>query len=258
MSSSFRMGRALSLGASTMFRNLVPFAVLGAVVYAPLMVYRIKTYDHLQTLIADPSSDATLKALEILAITFAMGWGLRMVLSASVTYGVVQRIRGQPAGLVTSLVKGVGRVPHTLAISIIVFILTVLPTVMLLFLSTFLAALWAPCGIIIYCMYYVAVPASVCERTGVGGSLLRSRDLTSGHKSALFGLVAIIFLIDLFASKIVTKLFESSGGHTAVYVGLGVDIVIGILGACVASACYCLLRNEKEGTSADDLASVFD
>lgn len=257
MSSSFRMGRALSLGASTMARNLVPFAVLGAVVYAPLIAYRLYSYDHLQQLIEDPSSEATLKALEIIMITFAMGWGLRMLLSASVTYGVVQNIRGQPAGLITSLVKGVTRVPHTLAISIIVFILTVAPTVMLLFLSTFLSALWAPCGIIIYCMYYVAVPASVCERTGVGGSLLRSRDLTSGHKSALFGLVAIVFLIDLFASKLVTKLFAGTG-HTVIYVGLGVDIVIGILGACIASACYCLLRNEKEGTSADDLASVFE
>jgi hypothetical protein len=257
MNESFSMGRALSLGASTMLRNLVPFAVLAALIYAPLILYRVKTYDEWVVLVDTAGDTAAFKALQIFIIQVTMGWGLRMLLSSSVTYGVVQKIRGQPAGIVDSVIKGGSRLPHTIVISLLVFALSALPGFLLMFVSTFLALCWVPCGVILYCMYYVAVPASVCERTGIVPSLNRSRDLTVGRKGGLFGLVAIFVVIEIFSDKIVQKLFSSSG-KTVLYVELGVDICIGILGACVAASSYYLLRNEKEGTTADDLASVFD
>jgi len=180
-----------------------------------------------------------------------------MILSSAVTYGVVQQIRGQHAGAATSVVKGVGRLPYTITISVLVFALAVLPGFLMMFLSTFLALVWVPCGVILYLMYYVAVPASVCERTSIVPSLNRSKDLTVGRKGGLFGILMLFAVIEIFSDKIIQKLCSTSG-KSALYVELGFDIALGILGACVAASAYYLLRNEKEGTTADDLASVFD
>jgi hypothetical protein len=42
------------------------------------------------------------------------------------------------------------------------------------------------------------------------------------------------------------------------YMNLGQQMVLGSLGAVMSSVAYYFLRAEKEGTSADELAAVFD
>jgi hypothetical protein len=43
-----------------------------------------------------------------------------------------------------------------------------------------------------------------------------------------------------------------------VYVDLGRAVIVGSLGAVMAAVAYYYLRGEKEGTSAQDLAKVFE
>jgi hypothetical protein len=44
----------------------------------------------------------------------------------------------------------------------------------------------------------------------------------------------------------------------AIYVQLALNVIIGSLGGVMQAVAYYYLRNEKEGTSADELARVFD
>src|SRR5262249_10224520 len=49
-------------------------------------------------------------------------------------------------------------------------------------------------GLILYAMWFVAVPACVIERLGPWTSLRRSRQLTTGHRSKLFGLALLLII----------------------------------------------------------------
>ena len=48
------------------------------------------------------------------------------------------------------------------------------------------------------------------------------------------------------------------GLKTYLYANFVVDLLLGTLGGVVAAVTYYLLRAEKEGTSADELAAVFE
>lgn len=100
------------------------------------------------------------------------------------------------------------------------------------------------------------MPASVCEKPGLAGALGRSKDLTAGHKGGVFGLLILLGIMDWAAGKVLDQMFDTDL-RMRLWAGMGVDLLFGILGACVCAASYYLLRSEKEGTSADDLAAVF-
>ena len=44
----------------------------------------------------------------------------------------------------------------------------------------------------------------------------------------------------------------------SLYIGLGIQVILGSLGAVISAVAYYYLRNEKEGTSASELAAVFE
>jgi len=256
MNESFSVGRALSLGFSTMVRNLIPFLILAAIVYIPLILYTL----HFITVFTHWEGDTIslgYKLIEMGLIMLILTWALKTLLGASVTYGVVMQVRGQPAGLGSSVSKGISRLLPCLMIGFLIGLICFGPLVMLAFVSPILALVWIPFAVILYCMYYIAVPASVCEKPGIGGALLRSRDLTTGHKGGIFGLILLLALLDYGLGKVFDSMFETDI-TMRLYVGLGADVVLGVLGACVCASTYYLLRSEKEGTSAEDLASVFE
>ena len=45
---------------------------------------------------------------------------------------------------------------------------------------------------------------------------------------------------------------------TSMYINLGIQVILGTLAAVVAAVAYYALRAEKEGTSANELAAVFE
>ena len=256
MNESFSVGRALSLGFSTMFRNIIPFLILSAVVYLPLILYSLHMRDTFLAFDGD-SQELAYKMIEMGLIVIVMNWVLKTMMSASVTYGVVMQVRGQPAGIGASVTKGITRLIPCLLISLLIGLMTIAPAVLLAFVSPFLALIWIPFGVILYCMYFIAVPASVCEKPGIGGALLRSRDLTAGHKGNIFGMLLLLGIADYVLGKILDEVFMTDV-NMRLYVGFGLDVLLGLLAATVCASTYYLLRSEKEGTSADDLASVFD
>ena len=120
-------------------------------------------------------------------------------------------------------------------------------------------------GVMLLLRWSVAVPALVVERSGVLGSLGRSRDLTQGHRWAILGFLLVLALID----AVVFGAFAFGGGMLAVSLqGVGIAVALPIVtlvvnamlsafnGAATA-ALYFELRRAGEGGLAVETAAAF-
>jgi hypothetical protein len=131
-------------------------------------------------------------------------------------------------------------------------------------------ALFVP-AIIVGIIYIVAMPIAVQERRGVRGALHEAARLSKGHRVALFvigvGYVAITiagYLGALLTVAVTSVLFGVVGLHGDTAGTIVISVVLGIVGAALVAlfsvllaATYVGLRDEKQGGSAEQLASVF-
>jgi hypothetical protein len=243
MNEQFGVGSVLSTAFRVYFRNIIAFTLITALLYIPVILFT--------TWFLSRSADS----FDMASLAkFGLGMaGLNMVLnsfvSATLTYGVVKELQGQRASIGQCIVVGFKRMLPVFGVAIVSalaliggFILLVIP------------------GFIVMCMLYVATPASVIEAPGVFGALRRSRDLTAGHKGSIFGLVFLLGLIGWGVNKIheVAMPVTLANFKSYMYINTGIQIVLAALGACVAAVAYYALRAEKEGTSANELAAVFE
>ena len=104
--------------------------------------------------------------------------------------------------------------------------------------------------------YYVAPQAAVIDRTGMIESLGRSRDLTKGHRLALVALLLALFAVAVGARFAIGRIAWNL--DALIYVDLAAMVIIGSIIATMPSVAYYYLRAEKEGSSAEELAIVFD
>jgi hypothetical protein len=231
------------MGFRVYFRNIIAFTLITALLYVPIILF---TTWYLSRPI-DTFNVASL-AKFTLAMS-AMNMVLSSFVSATLTYGVIKELQGQRASIGACIVVGFKRMFPVLGVAIVSalaimggFILLIIP------------------GFIVLCMLYVATPASVIEAPGVFGALRRSRELTNGHKGSIFGLVFLLGLMSWGVNKIhdaaSTPTYETLKSY--MYINTAIQIVFAALGACIAAVAYYALRAEKEGTSANELAAVFE
>jgi hypothetical protein len=113
-------------------------------------------------------------------------------------------------------------------------------------------------AIVIFVIWYVAVPACVIERRDAIESLSRSQELTRGHRWAIFGLLLIVAI----ASGIGSYLLESVamlvlGSTIAAIVSALWSVLTSAYGAVALTVVYHDLRVEKEGVDAEQIAEMF-
>lgn len=241
---TFSVGEVLKRSFGIWLKNLVPFTLLTLLVYSPLFIYTFIFF----------SSDS-ITASSILTyglVTLAGGLTLSQVAAGAVTYGVIQQLRGQHAGIGKCISVGISRLIPVILVGLLV----------LLCIAGGLLLLIVP-GVILACMLYVAVPAAVVERPGVFGALKRSADLTKGYKGSIFGLLFIIGIIENVISKVVESAFATdfkTMDDVKVYfiVLLVVAVALGALRAVTNAVAYHDLRLTKEGVDVNQLAAVFD
>jgi hypothetical protein len=249
MQQRFGIGSVLSTGFRIWFKNLIPFLLITLVVYIPLIVWGVSVAN------TDGSQFATFNLWNDGLIVV-----LNVLASAAITYGVVMELQGQHASVGACFATGMARFFPVLLVAILQTICIVLG----------LIALIVP-GIIVMCMLYVAPVSSVLERPGVIGALRRSRELTRGHKMEIFGLVLLLGGINAALGELVVQLVVGSGSADSavaefsgsartrfMYVSLALNVITGSLAAVMSAVSYYFLRAEKEGTSAEELARVFD
>ena len=250
MNTTFSVGTVLSTGFRVWLRNLVPFLLITAVFYAPPWIWAW----HVMQIEPTLENFKDVKSVTVVASYLTMP--INVFVAATLTYGVVMDLYGQRATVTACMTTGLNRFFPALAVAVLSVVCIGVASVTVIG------------GIIVFCMLYVATPVAVLERAGILGALSRSSALTRGHRWGILGLFLILFLLNVgilyllhatvldSTSKTVAAAFANL--RSRVYLDYAREVVVGSLGAVMASVSYYLLRAEKEGTSAAELAAIFD
>jgi hypothetical protein len=240
---SFDVGECLGLGFSVWAKNLPAFATIAAVVLSPLLLYQLLIGS--RTIEAeDPAAQATATQAAVLLLG---GWVLSTIATGAMTYGVVQQLRGQPAGLGACVTVGLSRLPAVMLVGLLVGLCILIGFVLLI----------VP-GLVVMCMLWVSVPVAVIEKPGVSASLSRSSALTRGSRWSIFVILLLIGILQGVAGFLIqTTLLDTGTVYVLVSFLVG-NVLGGSLLAVVNAVGYWLLRSRKEGASIEDLARVFD
>jgi len=123
-------------------------------------------------------------------------------------------------------------------------------------------------GVMLYCMWSVAVPSLVEERRGIFGSFGRSRELTSGARWKIFGILLVLVVVYWLVSMAAGIFAMSNVDFTNPQAGFDlpvsfyvVNVVVGTLinlfWATVQASLFVELRNWKDGPATENLQQIF-
>lgn len=190
-----------------------------------------------------------------------ISWILGMIVSAltqaALTRSTVAEAEGRKASLGECLQAGLAVLVPLIILSILLAIAVAIGFVLLI----------VP-GVILYCMWSVAVPSLVEERRGVFGSFGRSRELTDGAKWKVFGIMLVVLVVYWLLSA-VTGMFMMSDldlsnpqapfqmSTSFLVVSLIVGTLVNLFWGLVQASLYVELRDWKDGPSAANLEQVF-
>jgi hypothetical protein len=226
----FSAGSVLERSFGIFGKHFVPFFVLAAIAYVPVIAFQ----EVLAT--GTQASNAMQNLVQMVSGLVAQG---------AVAYGVFQALRGTPAGLGQCITVGLQRLLPVLGVALVTG-----------FAVAFGVVLLVVPGLILMTVLYVAVPVAVIEKPGVGRSLSRSQELTAGYRWSIFGVLLLIVLINLGVAILLEKVLGPS--TFTVWLGHGLAVVVTALSGVTAAVTYHDLRVVKEGVSSEQLAGVFD
>lgn len=221
------------------FRNFVPFVLLGALVFAPWIALQF---------LAPPETEGELIVRNL--VNLIVYYLSMFVLTGALTYGVVQQLRGQPAGIAQALSQGLKSFTRVLGTSMLCGARIILFSLLLL----------VP-GIIEMFRLYVAIPAAVMEGKDASSSVARSNQLTEGSRMTLFGGVFVMSLLTGLVGAIIGFVYATSTPDfdpNDPWLSSGIQVVFAPLGATLNAVAYFLLRKGKENVDAKEIAAVFD
>ena len=109
----------------------------------------------------------------------------------------------------------------------------------------FLIPLWA-----------VTIPVMMIERTDIGGAFNRSMDLTAGRRLPILGVFLLWLVIFALGAIVILALLGGSAlGSLAMWI---YGALAGIVMHTLPAIFYVLLREEKEGATAGQIAAALD
>ncbi len=237
------VGSVLSRTFAVWLQNLAPFILVGVVVHSPVLL----------GLGAIAWSGASLPIVQRLLDLLANL--LTIILTAGVTYGVFQSLRGERPGVGEILKKGLARVGTVLLTGILVGLGTALG----------FCALVVP-GLVLMTRWYVAIPVAVIENPGASHSLERSGDLTAGNRWRVFALMLVLGAVAFGATLALTQALISLEGSAQQEVltawGLALlhllTLPLSALSAVAPAIVYHDLRVGREGADVQELLKVFE
>ena len=243
MVDDFSIGSVIGRGISVFFGNIVAFAIVTVVLFiVPVLL----------TLFAFGTMDPGLGGIfTMLVWMIAYFW-----LSAALVYGVVSDLRGNKAS-VADILSG------ALSVLFPVFVISIMVGVLV---SIGLVLLIVP-GIMLYVMFWVAVPAAVVERPGIMGSMRRSMELTKGYRWKIFFILVIWGVLGFVVQFVIAAIagLPLTGAQVGGELGGGawwimqiISMLLGGISASILAVGYHDLRVVKEGIGSADIARVFD
>jgi len=236
MTSAYRLpvGGLVAKSLGIYFGNLLPFTLLAVLVYAPWIAVRFAF-----------ESSPTQALLWSGTILQQLGG---QVLAGALTYGVVQKLRGQPAAIGDVVVVGVRSFLRVLLVGIVYGLLVGCGTLLLI----------VP-GMILLTVYYVALPAAVLESKGVGGAMQRSSGLTRGNRWPIFGAVVLFTIVMIGVGMLLGLATVTTTDEVPpMWLEVAFTVLLAPFGATMPAVCYFMLRTGKENTDCQKTEAVFD
>ncbi len=234
----FTFGNVMSKGFSVYADNFARFTLLAAITYIPLVLFFALVLNDVL-----PLDDGSLIIAAVVATV------LDLVITASVIHATFQTMVSRPVSLGESVATGLKRALPIIGTALLAGLIIGLGTL----------ALIIP-GVVAGCILWVAVPATVVERSGVVDSLSRSAKLTEGYRWPVFGIILLLGAMAGFPNVLLEGMLHDGaiGLNGYLWASLLVAVVAGALRATVAAVGYFELRKAKEGVGMDALAMAFD
>src|SRR5688572_30495752 len=105
-------------------------------------------------------------------------------------------------------------------------------------------------GLILLTIWAVTIPSVVLERKSPIEALGRSRELVKGHGWQVFGVLVVLFILQLAVTAILVGVLAGIGDFAGAVIGsLIATVLIAPLAAIAATVIYLQLRQMKEGTA---------
>ena len=239
----FRVGSVISRSASILSRHFLTFFIVTVIAHSPMILLA-------RTLTPQPTDVDQ-------AVRLGVAWGLLGLVQlivlgtlgeAVIVHAAFQDMQRRPVRLAESLNVALRRLLPILGFAFVAYLLIWLGFSLLIIPD-----------LILYTMWFVALPACVVERLGPWSSLRRSRELTKGHRWKLFGL-ALLLIIGGFGSPFLQFALTAVDADAIVAL-IGRLIWNGLwvsFASTVVAVAYHDLRVAKEGVDIDQIAGVFD
>jgi len=245
----FDMGRVVNRTFGVIGRNFAVFALLSLIV-AGIPAALVNYFTEARA--AGVTYDARLGS----GIAGLISFLASCVLQASLIHGTVSDLNGRRAVFGDCLATGMRFLLPVVGVSILTG----------LGVGAGLLLLIVP-GVIMALAWCVNIPVVVVERTGITSTFARSANLTRGCRWPILGLVVayglVAWVIDVVG--VVAARGFGVAGLTAVgfnpaewIVLTAVQVAQALVGAAGIASIYYELRSNREGVSAQQLASVFD
>ncbi|MDR2826135.1 MAG: hypothetical protein LBV76_05005 [Deltaproteobacteria bacterium] len=113
-------------------------------------------------------------------------------------------------------------------------------------------------GLLLMCLWSMAIPVCAVERLTPIGCLKRSVELTKGYRWYIFALMIIVGLGLMIISLIIGAIFGSANSLLATVLVSIAGVVFGSFHSVMVPTIYYGLLVNKESVTLDSLANVFD
>ncbi len=228
-------------------RNLGSIFLLGLIFFSPLILYTV----HEVMEVGDAGGLSEDRGMWWVIIVAFATYAADQLLAAPIVYGVVQELNGTHAGVGACVWQGLKR------------FFPVFFTIFLLYWCVLFGAYpFVIPAFVLATGLYVAVPAAVCERPGIMGTLTRSFALTEGNRMRIFGLMILFWGARIGAKLAAISLIDPQGHagkiQALLITVLAIDFLFGTIGAVMQGVTYGRLRELRDGVSTADLAKVFE
>jgi hypothetical protein len=250
----FTIGRVLETSFNVLIRNIVPFGVLalglGLLNFVAEWVGALMVSGTIGTA-ANTGAKAT-QGSWAPAILLGIGLTLATVVvsslvTAAVSYGVFQDLRGRRAGIGACLSRGIAAILPVVIASVL-FSLVVGVGWLLLVVP----------GVLMWLAFWLYIPVIVVEKSGILESFSRSAFLTKGRRWTVVGLWVVVGIAWQIVSTGLTKVSLAAPGEWSSVVLYAWQAAATAFGAVMTAVSYYCLRADKEGVAIDDIAKVFD
>jgi hypothetical protein len=232
----FRVGAAMSKAMTVLSRNVLTFGIVTLIASLPNVLF----FNRQNPLVGNPALVGWIFASAALFVV------LNGLTQAVVLYGAFEDMRGRPVDILASLGRAWRRFVPVIGTSFMVILLAGLASILLII----------P-GVMLFTMWFVAIPACVVEQIGPWKSLDRSEALTKGNRWKLFGIMLLLGIVSVVGDALMGALTVAAGMTIGILGSLIWSALVDAFSATLVVVIYHDLRVAKEGVDTDQISAVF-